>query len=243
MKKTTRLLTLVTASLALTFSAGCMQMILDANKKIEPIAFNILPPTEDDFVMLIPDEQIQANIIGSWKGSTLGKGFSEVDINENPFMYINTPDVTGEDEVIFNKDGSFYMSVVTRTQNVQTKEITENSIKQNGTWACKDGLLILKSKDQQTGKENTCSAVAIWHDDGRMEFRLDVDSLKKTAMDNMAASNNMDVQNGLKDMKFYYDKDGAFYSVIVIEMTQRGISSRAKVTSKLMPKFYSKQGK
>ena len=80
------------ASVILTivfFVSGCTSLILDAYKKIEPISFEVKPPTKNEFTILIPDEQVANAIIGDWVCQGSCKGFSKLDINGKPFIFGN----------------------------------------------------------------------------------------------------------------------------------------------------------
>ncbi len=241
MKKTTRVFTLIVTTMTLTFSTGCVQMILDAHKKLEPMAFNVLPPSEDDFVMLLPDAEINSKIVGTWHGNVLLKGYSALDMNQKPFMYINAPDTTGEETYTFNADGTLKVSMLIRTTNPQTQQVTENQREFNGTWLCKDGLIYLKTKTVPNNEEGSATAVVFWDDNGNMEFRADVESLKNETLNKIMG--NAQTRESVKDMNFYYDKEGNFYTVLVIETTHGNMNSHVKVTMKQLPKILKRRGK
>ena len=230
------------ASVILTivfFVSGCTSLILDAYKKIEPISFEVKPPTKNEFVILIPDEQVANAIIGDWVCQSSCKGFSKLDINSKPFMYTNMPVQETENVWSFTGDGKCSFKIKSSSVNPQTGEVSKTESQQKGTWQCVNGVLKLSLYSEPLKKNMTMTAVAVWSDPGTMEFRYDGDSYQRIIEQALATAPPQHGFN-IDKSEFYYDDDGNFYVTIVMSGMKNGMTFVNNIITKQSKQIFKR---
>ena len=221
----------VSAALAIVFFvSGCTSMILNAHKKIEPIAFEVNPPTKKKFKILIPDEQVAKTIIGKWGCKVVCCSFSKLDLNGKPFMYTNLPMQVMEDTWSFTGNGRCSYTVISFTVDPRTSAVSKTENRQEGTWKCINGVLQISLYNKQNKKYITITAAAVWSDPNSMELRYDGNSYQQIITQSLAA----EAQQQGADVKseLYYDDIGNCYITINIS----GVSNRMKFNNNVIMK-------
>ena len=196
------------------FVSGCTSMILNAYKRIEPMSFEVKPPTKNEFVILIPDEQVTKTIIGTWVCRSQCNSYSKLDINGKPFMYTNMPVQNTENIWSFTSDGKCHFRIKSSSINPQTGKVSNTETQQKGSWKCENGVLKLSLYSEPLRKNMTMTAVAVWSDPDTMEFRYDGDSYQR--MIEQALASTPQQPGVVNKSKFYYDDDGNFYVTMSI---------------------------
>ena len=219
---------------------GCVSMILAQYKEHQPCNFEILPPAQTDFVIMLPDDTLKSNVIGKWCCDSSVQSYLKLDMNNEPFIYKNVPNCKSTSTYIFKADGTLDGKVVTETLNTRTNQRETKTMKQSGRWECKNGVFTLHFLNEKNGKVYSVPAVATWKTADSMQLRFDTESFEKMVLDTIRQDAKLPKGSSIDGYQIYYDKNGNFYNILKNSSVSGSYHIKCEVIMKSPAQIFSR---
>lgn len=250
------LITVVCAGLGLVFTGGCVstnyqgeasaannkqqlrqkliQKKLKSVRKSEPVNFVVEPPAQNNFPTLLPDEELQGSIIGTWECRFSMNSYSENKINGKLTTAFNLPEGQSHMKMNFSPDGKIncVMTVVQPLKQGGAPKKTE--LNQNGEWYVKNGELYIAFYSPENKESYGVRSITVWHNANSFDLQYDPEdyvSLCKSLVKKAKYPANLTVTN---DFEYYHAQSGNTYHITKMRIDYRnGRISETKVICKM----------
>ena len=219
--------------------AGCVSAIIESQKKIEPCAFKIDKPVVLSVKMSQPDDQIKRDIEGEWECKSPCFSYIKVDVNGQPFQYINGAKSFAVNTIKFNANGTLSYKISNNIINPQTQKVQNNSLQQDGSWSCQDGMLTLSLTNRELKQTFTVKAGIFWQDRDNALIGFDTGSFRQMTR-SLHSSVQMPPGGKFENYNMYYDAAGNMYNVIRVSASNGGFNVVSEVITKQPPQIFKR---
>lgn len=250
------LITVVCAGLGLVFTGGCVstnyqgeasaannkqqlrqkliQKKLKSVRKSEPVNFVVEPPAQNNFPTLLPDEELQDSIIGTWECRFSMNTYSENKINGKLTNAFYLPEGQSHMKMFFYPDGKSSCEMVVEQPLKQGVAPKKSEIKQRGKWHVKNGELYISFFSEEHNVYYSVRTITVWHNADSFDLQYDTEdylNVLKNAVKNAKYPANLTVTN---DFEYYHAQSGNTYHITKMRIDHRnGQISDTKVICKM----------
>ena len=256
----TRKIFIITASIALGLHlTGCLSMLarqelvraqqqrsvlkkqIAASQKIEAINFIVEPPSTNVFPLLMSDDKLRKDIVGTWLSNYSTNSYSESKVNGIVNLAFNVPTTQTEMKFTFFPNGNFEGITTTQLPDLNKSSPAKSETKSRGTWKVKNGELYMYNFVEEHNKTYELKILSVWHSADSFEVRFEPNSFLRVLN---AAGKYAKYPAGVKvihSFDYYHAQSGNTYQISSMRIVQdNGQVSETKIIAKMGKMLFSK---
>ena len=221
--------------------SSALKKQMSVSHKIETINFAVEPPGTDVFSLLLPDDKLRHDIVGTWIGNYSTNSYSELKVNGVVNLALNVPQTQTEMKFTFFSNGKFEGITTTQLPDLNKNSPTKSETKSRGTWKVKNGELYMYNFVEEHNKTYELKILSVWHSADSFEFRFDPNSFLQVLNSAVKYTKYPAGVKVTNSFDYYHAQSGNSYQISRMRIVQdNGQVSETKIIAKMGKMLFSK---